>query len=338
MGRRFDIQVLRGVAVLLVVLHHAFPTVVRGGKLGVDVFLVLSGFLIIGLVLRGLEDRRFGFAAFYVRRARRLLPALTATAAGTTALALLVLSPAELLAYAKQVVVVAALLANMIVAHPSLTHLWSLSLEEQFYLLIPLLLWLIPGWLRPGLLALGLLLSLALYLLLLGWPQGLPIDRAQAWTLGYGSLPARAWQFLAGGLCAWLMMRRPGLTVPPGIKWLALAGLLFVGTTGTLYEGPRWAGMIVTAATCVMLMGRDGWLPRRALGPIARTGDLSYSLYLVHWPLFYFAHHQFGQTLPFAVIGGVLALSLVWAALQYRHVEQRFRLPARNAAPPVAAS
>ncbi len=337
MDRRFDIQVLRGVAVLLVVLHHAFPTVVRGGKLGVDVFLVLSGFLIIGLILRGLEERRFRFTAFYVRRARRLLPALAATVAGTTALALLFLGPAELLAYAKQVVVVAALLANMIVAHGSLTHLWSLSLEEQFYLLAPLLLWLTPGGLRPGLLALGLGLSLGLYLVLLGWPQGLPIDGGQAWALGYGSLPARAWQFMAGGLCAWLMMRRPDLTVPPGIKGLALAGLLVVATTGVFYDGARLAGVIVTIATCVMLLGRDGWLPRRALGPVAWTGDLSYSLYLVHWPLFWFAHHQFGQTLPAGVILGVFALSVVWAALQYRHVEQRFRLPARNAAPPVAA-
>jgi len=335
--RRFDIQVLRGVAVLLVVLHHAFPTVVRGGKLGVDVFLVLSGFLIIGLILRALEDRRFGFTAFYVRRARRLLPALASTVAGTTGLALLVLGPAELLAYAKQVVLVAVLLANMIVAHASLTHLWSLSLEEQFYLLTPLLLWLTPGRLRPGLLALGLGLSLGLYLVLLGWPQGVPIDGGQAWALGYGSLPARAWQFLAGGLCAWLMMRRPELMVPPGIKWVALAGLLLVATTGILYEGPRWAGVIVTVATCAMLLGRAGWLPRRVLSPVAWTGDLSYSLYLVHWPLFYFAHHQFGHTLPAAVIAGVLALSLVWAVLQYRHVEQRFRLPARNAAPPVVA-
>ena len=337
MDRRFDIQVLRGVAVLLVVLHHALPTVVRGGKRGVDVFLVLSGFLIIGLVLRGLEDRRFGFAAFSVRRARRLLPALAATVAGTTGLALLVLGPAELLAYAKQVVVAALLLANMVVVQPSLTHLWSLSLEEQFYLLTPLALRLTPGRLRPGLLALGLVLSLALYLLLLGWPQGLPINEGQAWAFGYGSLPARAWQFLAGGLCAWLMLRRPGITVPPGMKWVALAVLLVLAMSGAFYEGPRSAGVIVTVATCAMLSGRDGWLPRRAFSPVAWTGDISYSLYLVHWPLFYFAHHRFGQTLPPAVIVGVLALSLVWAALQYRHVEQRFRLPARNTAPPVLA-
>lgn len=334
MDRRFDIQVLRGVAVLLVVLHHAFPGVVPGGPLGVDVFLVLSGFLIIGLILRALQDRSFRFAPFYVRRARRLLPALVSTLALTTVLAPLFLGPVELLAYARQVALVGVLLANMVNFHPSLIHIWSLSLEEQFYLLTPLLLWLAPGRLRPILLALGLCLSLALYLILIGWPQGLALDGRQAWILGYASLPSRAWQFLAGGLCAWLMMRRPDLTVPSPVKWLTLAVLLALAVTGTLYDGARWAGVIVTAATCAMLLGRDGWLPRRVLGPIAWTGDISYSLYLLHWPVLYFAFHTWGAPLSPLPTLALLGASILLAALQYRYVEQRFRLPQRDLAPP----
>lgn len=175
-------------------------------------------------------------------------------------------------------------------------------------------------------------------LVLISGPSWLPFSAKSAGKLAFFMLPSRAWELLFGAVCAWVMIRRPELTLPGWVKWLALAAIIVTCALGFDPVHPRWDAVIVVVATGLILLGKDGWLPRRPLLPVKVVGDWSYSLYLIHWPLFYFAHHQFGQTLPPAVIGGVLALSLVWAALQYRHVEQRFRLPARNAAPPVAAS
>ncbi|MGZ9099459.1 MAG: acyltransferase family protein, partial [Brevundimonas sp.] len=336
MTNRFDIQFMRGVAVLAVVVFHAFPAAFPQGFLGVDVFFVISGFLITGIILKGVGKPGF-FGNFYRRRALRLLPASLTTLAVTTALAFVFLTTSQMADYAKQLLGALAFAANFVLPLQTgyfegaaetkpLLHIWSLSLEEQFYFLAPFLLWLTPLRARPWLLGAGFMLSLALCLVLATGPAWLPVTTETAANLAFFMLPARAWELLAGSLCAWLMLRRPELTVPAWAKYLALAVIPVTCIVGFDAVHPRWDAVIVVAATAVLLLGRDGWLPRMALTrPVGVIGDWSYSLYLIHWPLFSFAYIAWGQDPPWWVLIALAVLAVVLAWLQWKYVEQPFR-------------
>lgn len=332
---RFDIQVMRGVAVLAVVLFHAFPDALAAGYLGVDVFFVLSGFLITGIILRGLERRDFSFKAFYIRRAKRLLPASLTTLAATALLASIFLTRSQISDFAKQLLGSLAFAANFVLFSQTgyfdgaaetkpLLHIWSLSLEEQFYFVAPFLLWLTPLRARPWLLIAGITASLGLCIVLTTAPEMLLIGAKTGQKLAFFMLPARAWELLFGGICSWAMIRHPDLTVPRWLKVVALATIAVTCAIGFDAVHPRWDALIVVVATCLILLGRDGWLPRAPLLPIKALGDWSYSLYLIHWPLFCFAFVAWVQSPPMpAMIGlALLAIGLAW--LQYRFVEQPF--------------
>jgi peptidoglycan/LPS O-acetylase OafA/YrhL len=326
---RFDIQFLRGIAVLLVTVFHAFRDWIPFGFLGVDVFFVISGFLITGHVLRDLDRGSFSFPRFLLRRAKRLLPATYATLILTTALAYWLLTSVQWGQYLNQLLATVTFSANFVMAQQAnyfaevaetkpLLHIWSLSLEEQFYFVMPLALWAAAARYRLPLLAAGGALSLALCI----WAASTPEFRNLAFYL----LPTRAWELLAGSLCAWAMLRRPSLVVPPTIKWLALGTLLAVCALAFDPVHPRGAALVAVAATALMILGRDGWVPRHLLTrPIAKIGDWSYSLYLLHWPLLSFAYIAYLQQPPAPVLLGLLALSIALAGLQYRFVEEKFR-------------
>ncbi len=333
---RFDIQIMRGVAVLAVVLFHAFPGVFGSGFLGVDVFFVISGFLITGIILRGLERGDFSFKAFYIRRAKRLLPASLTTLAVTTLLALVFLTRSQMADYAEQLLGSLAFVANFVLFTQTgyfegaaetkpLLHIWSLSLEEQFYFVAPFLLWLTPLRARPWLLVTGMVLSFALCLVLISGPAWLPFSAKSAGKLAFFMLPSRAWELLFGAVCAWVMIRRPDLTVPGWLKLGALAVIIATCALGFDPVHPRWDAVIVVVATSLILLGKDGWLPRAPLLPVKVVGDWSYSLYLIHWPRFSFAYISWGQHPPMAVMVGLALLATGLAWLQYRFVEQAFR-------------
>lgn len=333
---RFDIQVMRGLAVLAVVLFHAFPDAFGSGFLGVDVFFVVSGFLITGIILRGLERGDFSFKAFYIRRAKRLLPASLTTLAVTTGLATVFLTRSQMADYAGQLLGSLAFVANFVLASQTgyfegaaetkpLLHIWSLSLEEQFYFIAPFLLWLTPLRARPWLLITGMVASFALCTVLMTGPSWLPFSAKSAGKLAFFMLPPRAWELLFGAVCAWVMIRRPDLTVPGWAKLMALAAIIVTCAIGFDPVHPRWDAVIVVVATGLILLGKDGWLPRTPLLPVKIVGDWSYSLYLIHWPLFSFAYIAWGQHPPMAVMIGLALLATGLAWLQYRFVEQAFR-------------
>lgn len=333
---RFDIQVMRGVAVLAVVLFHAFPAYLSKGFLGVDVFFVISGFLIVGHIMRGLEDGSFTFAGFYKRRALRLLPASITTFLVTTLLATAFLTREEMADYARQLIGSVTFTANFVIANQTgyferaaetkpLLHIWSLSLEEQFYFVTPLVLWLTPKRFRLRLLIAGAALSFLLCWLLVSHDGLFHISTKAAAKFAFFMLPARAWELLAGGICGWVMLRRPGMKVPAPLKVGALTGILAILAVGVDPVHPRFDALIATVLTSVILLGRDDWLRRaKPVQAIRRVGDWSYSIYLVHWPLFAFAYVTFAGTPPARVLVVLMAVALFLGWAQYVFVEQPF--------------
>jgi peptidoglycan/LPS O-acetylase OafA/YrhL len=347
---RSDIQALRGLAVLLVILQHAKAGVLPAGYLGVDIFFVISGFLITGILAR--EQARGGIrlGAFYFRRARRLLPAALVTFAITTLLAYFLLDAVEWRDFTRQLAGAVTFTANVVLldqtgyfAHAAelkpLLHVWSLAVEEQFYLVLPAVLLLAPRRAWPPVLALVLVASLALCL---HWEATRP-DAA------FYLLPARAWELALGALVALWPAQEAARNAL--VRRLFLPALLALLVVPAWPHGlPRVAGMaIVCLATAVVIIRRHPALDDRPIpNALARVGDASYSLYLVHWPVFAFLNNAYAGDPSFgtpstAVLGACVALALLLGFALHRWVEQpcrhrELRFPRRWIAMAVAAS
>ena len=340
-GFRPDIQGLRAIAVMLVLLYHSGVSALSGGFVGVDVFFVISGFLITTHLLESLaRDGRIRFGAFYAKRARRILPAALLVALLTTLAAWIWMSPLLMQDVLRGAAATALYVPNYLFAQegtnylaestPSVfQHYWSLGIEEQFYLFWPLLLaagfWLLRGSERRLMLGAAALTagSFLACVLLMGI--------SQPWT--FFSLPTRAWELGAGALVAfglrsgarWLRAERTGL-----LAWAGLAGLALVVVTfdeGTAFPG--WAAALPVLATAALLIG--GAAPGRfhatgvlGLAPMQFLGAISYSLYLVHWPLQVIpqAASLSQEPLPLWIrlLLGAAAVPLAW--LLHRAVEQ----------------
>jgi len=325
---RDDIDGLRAVAVGLVILFHY--GVIGGGFVGVDVFFVISGFLISGIIERELEQGRFSFVHFYERRVRRIFPALFAMLFASAGAAALLLFPADLLRFGQSAAAAALFWSNIhffntadywdvAASAKPLLHTWSLAVEEQFYLVFPLLLFALSRlrrWKRAALAAL-FVLSFAASV----W--AVKTAPAAAFYLA----PYRFWEFLMGaGLLWW----RP--QTARYAAWLAAAGLgmiLFAGVTltrGTAFPG--LAAVLPCLGTALLL--RAGETPNavsRALSlrPVVFLGLISYSLYLWHWPVWVFAQSWLMQAPDAWQTAGCAALTLALSVLSWRFVEQPFR-------------
>ncbi len=332
---RLDIEGLRGVAVALVLLFHAgLP--VSGGFVGVDVFFVISGFLITGLLVR--EHRltgRVSLSRFYARRIRRLLPAAAVVIVATLAATWYVLGPLDRPDAMTDGASAALSVANIrfalaagdyfaTITQPSpFLQFWSLGVEEQFYLVWPALLLFVArgGRVRvPVVLAVVLVSSFAASLWL--------TDRSTNWA--FYSLPGRAWQLAAGGLLA---VAAPSIERLPrsllaAAGWLAMAGLLAVAllvTTDLPYPG--LVAIAPTACAVVLIAtGRAPAGPRVLLStrPIRFLGRISYSLYLWHWPILILPAVAFGNALDLGLRVALAGIAIVVAALTWRLVEEPF--------------
>ena len=347
---RSDIQALRGLAVLLVIFQHAKPGFLPAGYLGVDIFFVISGYLITGILAR--EHARGGirFGAFYFRRARRLLPAAMVTFATTALLAYVLLDAVEWRDFTHQLAGAVTFTANFVLlgqtgyfAHAAelkpLLHVWSLAVEEQFYLLLPLLLALAPRRAWAPLLTGLLVASLALCL----WWEGSRPDAA------FYLLPARAWELGVGALIAlWPAQDAERNAV---VRRLFLPALLALLVVPLWPSGlPRVAGVaIVCVATAIVILRRHEALDDRPIpNALAKVGDASYSLYLVHWPVFAFLNNAYAGDPSFgkpstevlsACVGVALLLGFAlhrWVEVPCRRTE--VRSPRRWVAVAVVAS
>ena len=349
-GRREDIQALRGVAVLLVVLYHC-RALVPGGFVGVDIFFVISGFVIGGVILRELTSCGvLSLVQFAARRIRRLLPPLAALLIVVTLTAPL-LAPAGGAGEARSTAVSAALLgANIHLYHATqggyftpaaelnpLLHTWSLSVEEQFYLVIPALLlgaWTLGRrWRRRMLAVRATIIAIIAVSFTIGVVAtssrrfGPFVGRQFAFYLPF----TRAWEFAAGMLLAaapgiWFTRRAARLpAIAAGAGLIAFAALKFSPTTAF----PGAAAVLPVLGTMLLIYGRTTIHEERSaipllFQPLARLGNISYSWYLWHWPIIVYA----GALLPYSgrrVQALAAAGALIPAELSYRLLERRFR-------------
>jgi peptidoglycan/LPS O-acetylase OafA/YrhL len=335
---RHDIQFLRGFAVLAVLFYHAGVFSISGGYLGVDVFFVISGYLITNIIMRDMDAGTFSFGAFYLRRAKRLLPAAYSTFVVTTLLCYAFLTTSQWDDYLEQLIGAVTFTANIVLPSQTgyfesaaegkpLLHVWSLSLEEQYYLVTPLLLLLLKPRFRTIVFSVALIASLACCVLFVTLPFSYwRIPSMNSESMAFFLLPARAWELLAGSIIAWLMIRIPSASVHKIYKILALiiASLVVISPFDTVH--PRGDAIIVVIATGAMLIGNSNWLPRNIItNLIAKIGDWSYSLYLVHWPLFALAYIGYIGDIPIYIKVLLVIASVALAYLQYEYVEQRFR-------------
>lgn len=341
---RPDIQGLRAVAVGVVLLYHANFGLVTGGYVGVDAFFVISGFLITGHLLASLRTSEgIQLARFYARRARRILPASLVVLAATVVGAVVVVSPLRLQAILQDAIASALFVPNirfaieqtdyLADAAPSpFQHYWSLGVEEQFYLLWPvalaLLFFVARRWPKTRALAVGtgamVVGSLALCLVVASF--------AGPWA--FFSLPTRGWEFGVGALVALLGARATKIPVPLAAAggWLGLGlivGSSFVFTVETAYPGwTTLAPVLGTAALIACGTGRPAYGPARLLSlrPMQFVGAISYSLYLVHWPMLVLAGEWAGAELPPATSIAIVIAAVPLAWLLHRTVE----VPARD--------
>ena len=342
---RADVDGLRAVAIAAVVVFHAFPAAARGGFTGVDVFFVVSGYVISRIIWRGLDERSFTLAWFYGRRALRLFPALALVLVATLAAGRWLLLPDAYATLGKDVAAAAAFTSNLVLwqdagyftenaALRPLTHLWSLAVEEQFYLVFPLLL----VAARRSRRLTGVLLAV-LAAASFGWSVArVGTDPAAAFYL----LPSRFWELALGALLAFVELRRPEplparLRTAASIAGFGLLVLACYGPTSRSAFPGVWALAPTLAAVALIAAGPRAFLNRRLLSsaPFVVVGRISYPLYLWHFPLLVLARVQWGPSLSTAATAAVVVVSVVLAYATYRLVELPLRsLSARGSLRP----
>ena len=338
---RPDIDGLRAVAVLAVVLFHAFPHALPGGFVGVDIFFVISGYLISRVLYDELDAGNYGIRRFYVRRIKRIFPALCVTLVAVLAAGWFALLAAEYVQLGRHVAASAGFVANVVLYGESgyfdaaaelkpLLHLWSLGIEEQFYVVWPVLLALLWRWRRavPYTMAALMLASATVGVLLTDR------DAAGAFFLPH----ARFWELLAGALLSYAERQRrlAGQALPARLADVAgVAGLGLLATSLVLIDEtvpfPGYWALLPVAGSALVLAAGPGALVNRTLltaRPTVFVGLISYPLYLWHWPLLSLARIcETGEPAAWIRVVAVgLAIALSWST--YRFVETPIRFPA----------
>ena len=346
---RPEIDGLRALAVLAVVLFHA-EFGCPGGYVGVDVFFVISGFLITSLIWKDLENGRFSMINFWERRARRIVPALVVVTLATLAAGWFLLSPPDFKSLGQASAAQAVFMANVhywrdtgyfggAAAEKPLLHTWSLAVEEQFYLIVPILMWLM-FFLRALRTRKGVI-----FLLFLGWLLSFALSvYGMALSPGFTfyMLPTRAWELLTGSLFAFIgfplaLAKRQYVRETLAFVGLALIAIpIFVYTLKTPFPGPLALPPCLGAALFIWANKRGETADKDAIPPsfagrclaakpVVFIGLISYSLYLWHWPLLAFSHYRILAPLSAGYRVSMVALGFICAVLSWKFVETPFR-------------
>lgn len=337
-AHRREIDGLRAIAVTGVVLDHAGVPGFAAGFAGVDIFFVISGFLIGGIVLKAMAEGTFTFTEFYARRARRILPALFVMILATFPFAWVLMTPQELRYYGGGAFATLAFLSNVWfltridyfnpdMATDPLLHTWSLAVEEQFYVVLPILLIVLTRLFRARWRVGAVLAALALGSFALAMTAP-PTDAMVSFYLGH----TRAWELLAGVLASMVWLR---LQAVPGPWRAALAGLglgLSLASITVIPAHGLWPGvwtlMPVLGAVLVLLFADQPSVARRclSLAPAVWLGAVSYSAYLWHQPILGILAVADLPVRGWTEIGLYLVATLVLAWASWRFVEQPFRI------------
>jgi len=361
---RAEIDGLRAFAVLSVVIYHAFPALLTGGFIGVDVFFVISGYLITGHIFASLDQDKFSFRNFLGKRIRRIFPALILVMASALIFGWFALMSEELQQLGKHIASGAAFIVNFILVGESgyfdaaadtkpMLHLWSLAVEEQFYIVWPVVLWL-AWWRRFDLLWITVLVAVASFYLNLRFAESKPTE-VFFWPFG------RFWELLSGSLLAWFMLYKRdefdrakmhvdtflGRAVPSWIasgrialteNAMAFGGLClliwgFAEISSDLPFPSLWALIPVCGALLILAAGATAWSNRIfMMNPVAVWfGLISYPLYLWHWPILSFLQIVKNGQLSHRdarIAAVMLAVILAW--LTVRFVERPLRFGHRN--------
>ncbi|MCD2173161.1 acyltransferase family protein [Rhizobium sp. C4] len=343
---RPDIEGLRAIAVLTVVAAHLGLPFFRGGFVGVDVFFVISGYLITGILLREFEgpSRPGWLMRFYERRARRLFPAFFTVVLVTMLAATFVLFPSELAGLGRNALAAIFFSSNIyLYANTNyfapgsdanaFLHTWSLAVEEQFYLFYPPLLFLLCRHARRILPTVLLAVTVGSFVLCVSMT-------AHSSQAAFYIFVFRAWELAAGACLAFVPRWRRDCRILR--EALAITGLLLIAASVHFYFSKMgypgvWASAPVLGAVLIIFSGQQGpTLVSRLLStlPMVFIGRISYSLYLWHWPIYVLVHLALGRALRLEEQLGLLALSIVVSAASWRFVEQPFRTRARETSSP----
>ena len=348
---RSDINGIRAIAVILVVAYHAVPRLAPGGFVGVDVFFVISGYLITGNILRDIDSGTFTFLDFYARRCRRIIPALAILLAVVWTLGWYALLADEFLSLGRHIVAGATFTTNLVLwkeagyfdaaaeAKP-LLHLWSLGIEEQFYLMWPLFLVLVSR-MRFG------RFSAIMAVLIGSFALNAGMVSMHSITVFY-LLPFRLWELLIGAALADIENRKEmaarltsGLTnnvtrlaahvISSNAVAITAAGALVLSAYVVNNRSPFpgwWAALPTIATMALLVVGRDAWLSQVVLAspPLVFIGLISYPLYLWHWPLLSIARIIANGEPPVAVRATLVLIAAALSWLTWRFVERPFKM------------
>ena len=334
LDNRADIDGMRAYAVLAVLFYHVGYLSFSGGFVGVDVFFVISGFLITRLIRHEINSKQFSFSGFYIRRVRRLFPAMFVTISVTLVVSYFFYAPEDYERLAGSAFYAVLSLSNVFFwfeagyfdaasETKALLHTWSLSVEEQFYLIWPLSLFLL---LRiKANLAVPIIALVVAVVGLIATQLVINIDRSAAFYL----LPFRLSEFAVGIVMVWLMDVRTN--DERLLDFIAITGLILVAvaifTLNATTPFPGISSMLPCIGTAMMIYGgqakRVGILFRNKVA--VRIGLISYSLYLVHWPIFVLYSYYIFIPLTWADQLGIVIVSIVLAELMYRFIETPFR-------------
>ncbi|MBT2371716.1 acyltransferase family protein [Pseudomonas fluorescens] len=332
---RRDIDGLRAIAVIAVVLFHFNVPGFTGGFVGVDIFFVISGYLITSIIWRERQARRFSFVDFWARRARRILPALFVMMLGALVAGWFLLAPKDYDELGRSIHYQVVFTSNLLFMRQDgyfdvasglkpLLHTWSLSVEEQFYIIFPLLLTLLSSRLKHW--------RTALFIVLLGsfalsvWAVAHYPEKA------FYLLPMRAWELLAGAMLA-VVPAREWRASPILAQTVSLAGLglillaIFAYDPSTPFPGAAALLPVVGVVCLIWANGHQVTLPGKLLGSrlLVGVGLISYSWYLWHWPVFVFGSYASIDGLGPWQLGGLFLLSLLLGYGSWRFVEAPFR-------------
>ncbi len=332
---RPDIDGLRALAVLSVVIFHAFPEALRGGFVGVDVFFVISGYLISGILFKNLDNHSWRLLQFYGKRVRRIFPALIVVLLFCLIFGYFVLYDDEYQNLGKHIGAGSGFMSNILLWQESgyfdkaaelkpLLHLWSLGIEEQFYIFWPCLLFL--AWRR----ALSPWLFIGLLFLISFILNVLKVHHHAVFV--FYSPFMRVWELLLGALLAYAHHHK--ITIRSA-SWmneaLAFLGLLLLISSVFLLDKnklyPSFWALLPTLGTVLLISSADSLIHKKVLSHplMVGVGLISYPLYLWHWPLLAYAHIIFSSQVPNVLIISLLGMSVLLATLTYQWVEKPLR-------------